>query len=122
MLFDLFHLFMVADKIGEVNSNSPTAADVVSVAPKAPLVDDMDVDRNPKNDNVVTVLRSEVEHLLETITDTADVFVSKFELPTITNFDQGKILDRVKEVAGTSVESNSVFLLQLKYSDELIMD
>jgi hypothetical protein len=107
VLFDFLHQFMIADKIGD--SDAPTVASAVNVAPTAAPTNVMDIDKGDIVDGYVNIDRSLLERLLETTTDKGDVFVSKFDLPIITVLDQGKILEKVNAVAGTRVTGSNIF-------------
>jgi hypothetical protein len=119
MLYDIFHIFILADKLRDEKCNETPATDNQTVMPFVDPVNEMDLDTVSSNDQFVIVKRSKTECLLETITDTGDIFVSKLDIATIDYSDNSNLIDKVKEVAGTSLERHTVFLLQLKYNDEL---
>jgi oligoribonuclease (3'-5' exoribonuclease) len=79
----------------------------------------MDESEDSGNGIFVIVERSETELLLESVMDNSDMYVSKMDDYTITNFDRSTALDRVKETAGASFEQVEVLLPQLKFTREM---
>ena len=52
-------------------------------------------------------------------TDTGDVKVSMFNLPAPPDCEQGKIRDKVIQVAGAKTNRKNVYLHLLQFSDEM---
>ena len=81
---------------------------------------EMEVEDVSSGDNRFSIIiRSLTECKLDTIKETGDVYVSKMDEYTITNFDQSTVPNRVKEAAGASFEHVSVLLPTLKFTNEM---
>jgi hypothetical protein len=67
MLYDIFHLFILADKLGEEKCSAIPTEESTNVIHAAQPVNEMEVDTVSSNDRFVIVKRSDTERLLETI-------------------------------------------------------
>ena len=116
-LFELLHLFMIADGFTGPAPHEAESAEIE--APKADHVNLMDMEVTNPVEGFVDIDRSPTEVLMHNIIDTGDIFCSKFNIPAFPDLEEGKILDKVNMVAGSKINRQKVWLNPLKFSDEM---